>query len=332
MEKNFAPQAKAVASVIIFLLVSILISSTAVNRTITPDSNNPPDVHLGDTIAMSVKTDNFFADKKYLLYLSDFAVTGIKPQVTSYEQKYTLSFQLVRNGDSENSWGNILHQLSSWEPKPVTVCVGPDDHSKAVTCVTDGMKFQAISKTRFAAWFAIATVIFLFFIRAITSDNSTVLRDWHPAGAPGARPDIPSFSLGRVQMAFWFVLVVLAFLFIWLTTGDTPALSTSTLALLGIGSGTALGGAVIDDSNNEPASTSEGFLKDLLTNADGYGFHRVQMLIWTVVLGVTFVTAVMATLSMPVFDNTLLVLMGISSGTYLGFKFTEQKTPVKSNS
>ena len=50
-------------------------------------------------------------------------------------------------------------------------------------------------------------------------------------------------------------------------------------------------------------------------------FHRFQIIVWTLVLGLIFCSDVLTKLGMPTFDSTLLVLMGISSGTYLGFKF-----------
>jgi len=68
-------------------------------------------------------------------------------------------------------------------------------------------------------------------------------------------------------------------------------------------------------------------LKDLLSEEEGEGrvitFHRFQIVVWTMVLGVVFVSEVSTKLAMPVFDNTLLTLMGISSGTYLGFKVSK---------
>ena len=69
------------------------------------------------------------------------------------------------------------------------------------------------------------------------------------------------------------------------------------------------------------------FLLDLLSEQDasaGSGrviaFHRFQIVVWTLILGVIFVSEVLTKLTMPSFDSTLLALMGISSGTYLGFK------------
>ncbi len=73
------------------------------------------------------------------------------------------------------------------------------------------------------------------------------------------------------------------------------------------------------------AQPHKSFLSDLLVDANGYSFHRFQILIWTLVLAVIFLSSVLNDLSMPVFSATLLGLMGISNGTYLGFKFPEQK-------
>lgn len=68
---------------------------------------------------------------------------------------------------------------------------------------------------------------------------------------------------------------------------------------------------------------------DLLTDSGGISFHRFQILAWTLVLGVLFVKGVYSSLALPEFDAALLALMGISSGTYLGFKFPEkQNEPV----
>lgn len=68
---------------------------------------------------------------------------------------------------------------------------------------------------------------------------------------------------------------------------------------------------------------SEGFWNDILTDADGISFHRFQMAAWTVLLGIIFVVEVWRSLAMPEFSDTLMALMGISSGTFVGFMMTE---------
>lgn len=72
------------------------------------------------------------------------------------------------------------------------------------------------------------------------------------------------------------------------------------------------------------AGVSRGFLRDILTDASGYSFHRFQIFAWTIVLGIIFVSSVYNNLTMPEFSATLLGLMGLSSGTYIGFKFPEK--------
>ena len=70
---------------------------------------------------------------------------------------------------------------------------------------------------------------------------------------------------------------------------------------------------------------SQGFLRDILSDGSGYSFHRFQIFAWTIVLGIIFVSSVYNSLNMPEFSPTLLGLMGLSAGTYIGFKFPEQK-------
>ena len=74
-----------------------------------------------------------------------------------------------------------------------------------------------------------------------------------------------------------------------------------------------------------PPTVSAGFLRDILSDGSGYSFHRFQIFAWTIVLGIIFVSSVYNNLTMPEFSATLLGLMGLSAGTYIGFKFPEQK-------
>ena len=78
-------------------------------------------------------------------------------------------------------------------------------------------------------------------------------------------------------------------------------------------------------SGQQSATVSSGFLRDILSDSSGYSFHRFQIFAWTIVLGIIFLSSVYNSLTMPEFSPTLLGLMGLSAGTYIGFKFPEQK-------
>ena len=56
---------------------------------------------------------------------------------------------------------------------------------------------------------------------------------------------------------------------------------------------------------------------------NGISFHRYQMFIWTMILVIIFLYRFITHLEFPVFEESLLTLQGISSGTYLGFKIPE---------
>ena len=72
------------------------------------------------------------------------------------------------------------------------------------------------------------------------------------------------------------------------------------------------------------ARATRGFLRDVMADRDGYSFHRFQIFAWTIVLGIMFMSSVYNSLAMPEFSATLFGLMGLSSGTYIGFKFPEE--------
>ena len=72
-----------------------------------------------------------------------------------------------------------------------------------------------------------------------------------------------------------------------------------------------------------PSPSHGSWWRDILSDENGLSFHRFQIVLWTIILGMIFIWTVANSFSMPEFEPTLLLLMGISSGTYLGFKFKE---------
>ena len=72
---------------------------------------------------------------------------------------------------------------------------------------------------------------------------------------------------------------------------------------------------------------SENPLLDILSDANGVSFHRFQIAAWTLVLGIIFISQVYRVLAMPEFNGSLLALLGISAGTFVGLKIPEPTVP-----
>lgn len=140
-------------------------------------------------------------------------------------------------------------------------------------------------------------------------------RDMLPAG---------SFSLGRTQMAVWFFLVIAAFVFISMSLGQyLNLISASVLVLLGISGATGLAAIQIAPDQGA-ARPSRNFVRDILCDADGPQLQRIQAVAWTLVLGGIFAWVAARDYRLVAFDTNLLLLMGIASSLYLGFKPKER--------
>ena len=64
---------------------------------------------------------------------------------------------------------------------------------------------------------------------------------------------------------------------------------------------------------------------DVINDINGPTVHRLQIVVWTAVLGLIYVLQTYRSLQVPQFSDNLLTLMGISSGVYLGLKIPEKQ-------
>lgn len=131
------------------------------------------------------------------------------------------------------------------------------------------------------------------------------------------------YSLARTQMAFWLFLTLAGFIFLWLSMGLYLGLITSgILVLLGINAATGLVSIRMND-DKDLHSTSHSFLADIINDGEGPTLHRIQVVAWTVVLGIIFVWNVFWNFNFVNFDTNLLLLIGVAQSMYLGFKWQE---------
>lgn len=262
-----------------------------------------------------------------------------------------LTFQLIRTSkddDNRKGWDAILgKQHGTYEfTIPVALAVG-NQPAWGVQAASP-VKLHLANNTTVWLTFAVGVMIFLMVYYRLVKHPS-ILRD-RPHGF---------YSLGKSQMVFWGLLVTFTFFGIWILTGKMEEVPAGVLALIGISAATSLGSKVIGDSQKAPALSlspggsassqevaekttftvavpvpttdesqpvheSAGFWHDICDDGNGMSFHRLQVVMWTVVLGIIFLDAVAEAISMPEFSDTLLALQGMSNGTYLGFKIPEK--------
>ncbi|MGJ7523810.1 hypothetical protein ACSFA0_25265 [Variovorax sp. LT1P1] len=317
-------------------------------------------VTLAD-LPMLMKAERCSASRaRVVLFLDGRPVKGAFPDPPGDPKNGVLLFQMERREDSRQLWTQILGR-PRLRDRYVTVSVGLEDgYAVAPTpkpavqpagqppsAPAQGIYMRALP--RFWLWLWTGTLVFLLAVFLVLAAKSDVLRDpaavravpiggGQPGVAPQTRPGKKPYSLARMQAAFWFFLVLTSWGFLGLVTGDYDTVITpEALALMGISAATAIGSATIDDGRAAawreqnpgteffgPPATGHWYM-DILSDASGVNFHRFQMAVWTLVLGIVWVHDVWAHLAMPEFSVTLLGLMGISAGTYLGLKTTSER-------
>lgn len=306
-------------------------------------SENPKFPHraaLGDVVVLEVEgLDALLAPgsqvrcNDLILFLDGMAIQGSAPESCSPGEG-RIRFPLDRTDQSDHAWRTLLAEPAGFV-KRISVSFG-DSADLAYPTNARGFELEVLPRTELFVFFLILAAGILVFVRLAW--KTSILRDPGPVPAGQKAP----FSLSRFQLAFWSLLVISAYVFIWMLTEELDTITGSVLVLLGIGSGTALGAVLIDSGQAAPTGSappaperapsalprsSQGFLNDLLSDDHGISLHRFQLFAWTLILGVIFCASVYDGLQMPQFSTTLLGLMGLSSGTYLGFKVPEARAP-----
>jgi hypothetical protein len=360
----------------------------AVRGVTTPPENGERVFYLTDYLTVHVCGLNDFlaeAEKQQqpvTLYL-DGVDTKNGPVAVNREEG-TITFVADRNDQNKHLWRNWLYDPISLRHEELRVSVGRGGEHPLPRA--DGANMKVLLDKIYVDWFTwllvviLAGVILGMFLAGRYTD---MLRD-----GPALGPIRQTYSLARTQMAWWFVLILLGYVFVWLITSDRDTIPASLLGLMGISAATAVAAVAIEPGTASRADAlrasiesdiaaidaslariegnmtanastpsliailekkrdqqqrarnalvaraasltavvpSRGFWRDLVTDdRGGVTLDRVQILVWTIVLGLIFLSSVALELTMPEFSATMLALMGISSGTYIGFKIPAAK-------
>ena len=320
------------------------------------DSLNPNlyMVSVGEHITLKVSGLNKLVKSrkkdlsKLVLFIDNVKIWGCYPEFVDTITS-TLKFQLIRlNGEDEiskknrDSWSQILGHPTSFK-RNVTVSLGFEDGLPFHTLIDK--QFHANSEYSFSiimiqkAQFIIVSVVFIilfFYVTFYVCRKTELIRGSsgnyiYPKNNNSKNDKMP-YSLSKSQLFFWFVLIVASTLYLWVVTGDYIPISDTALGILAISSLTSLSAAAVDTHKNKGNDTNSNHLKwsknyfvDILHDENGFSLQRLQIFVWTLLFGCYFIIQVWKTLSIPDIDPSMLILMGISSGTYVGFKLPEKK-------
>jgi hypothetical protein len=216
----------------------------------------PAEAGLGDTIHVTVK--DWQADKyhpeKWVLYLNGVPIMGLYPQNQDFRNG-VFDYYLHRDDHSTEAWTTLLHGWDS--KKQVTVALGPEPANggveKSIKPLDTGFTLNVFSFDR-RLFPSVGLALGVFIAVILLGWLTNMLRESGLSVPTGKRPP---YSLGKVQLAWWLVLIVGAYLAIGLVTWDYyHTLSWTALGLLGISTGTAVG-AIVLDSNKKVQGNEE---------------------------------------------------------------------------
>jgi uncharacterized membrane protein len=148
-----------------------------------------------------------------------------------------------------------------------------------------------------------------------------------------------NYSLSRLQMYLWTVVVVIGFVAVFVSTRDWPTIRQNLYLLMGVNfaaSVTSTGVFLAKKNEVEIPPDQPDFVKDIFFERKKVSLDlpRTQMFVWTIVSLCFFAikliqSFVVGTPRLPDIPFGLVVLMGVSHGAYIATKATEKEDEKK---
>jgi hypothetical protein len=279
-------------------------------------------------VAAAVKArDASLGERKLALFLNgEPAPVPVRTvRGTSRPQTVIFSLQPDARASAESSgyWRGLLGQRNDRGLVPVTIGIAEEGQplptaTLRVTPARNGGISEPIVFRVYRPeimWLAAAGIVLMLIGVAGLARTTAMLRD--------GRSRYSRYSLARVQMAWWFALTIGGFVYIWLVTGQyLDVVGSATFVLLGIAGATAGAARVVDGPKTRTEPLSRGFVADI-GGGERIELHRLQMIVWTIVLGGIYAWNVFANFRLTDFDANLLALAGMVNGVYVGLKTQE---------
>ena len=182
---------------------------------------------------------------RLVLFLNGVALTGVNALPTG--EPGWFRFYLRYEPGSEAAWKTLLHEPKFWDKnKPlVPVSLGVENSVAYDTAVR--IRLGYYDRLWLWIWWAssLATLSLLWHFRSALKVPVTFVTQTEGQSVP-AGSEVLKYSLARVQLAFWFFLILSGYLFVCWMTWELKLLNTALVGLLGVSGATAIGSAIVD--------------------------------------------------------------------------------------
>jgi len=247
------------------------------------------------------------------LFLQGIEIKGIVP-IGMDKSKEVLFFILHRDSASMKQWQLVRRIILEEKKKELLVSVGLEGEDAYPSSLRLSAELSRSGDYYLAFLsYSFAIILFSFLIKRSNAFRSKKQMITDP------------YSLSKILSTYWVFIILFSIIFLLASTNSLPHITISVIVLLIIAMTSSLISMIIDNSryitasqNNVPSNQS--FIKDIVSDTKGISIFRIQLILFSLLLGSYFIISVISEMLLPVFDIMFLILFSISNIIYLVFK------------
>ena len=253
-----------------------------------------------------------YRKKNIILFLDGIPMKGIKT-VGGDKKSDVLFFVLHRDSASMMQWNLLRKIIVEQKKKELSISVGLEGEQAFPSKIT-----MAAELSRAGDYFlAILAGTFFIIVFTFLVKRSNVLLD-------GKDTISGKYSLAKILLAMWVVLILFYLVFILSSTNSLPHLPNTILIMLAFSAITLFVTNIyhslhpkINQIPQPIEAMSKGFLVDMLTSNQGLSLFKIQLLFFNLFIMVHITIVVISDMLLPSFEPMFIALIGLSHVLYL---------------
>jgi len=250
--------------------------------------------------------------KNIILFLDGIPMKGIIT-VGGDKKSEVLFFVLHRDSASMLQWNLLRKIIVEQKKNELSVSVGLEGeqpYPSKIIMAAELSKASDYFLALLAGTFFI--IVFTFLVK-----RSNVLIE-------GKDTISGKYSLTKILLALWIVLILFCLIFILSATNSLPHLPNTILIMLSFSAITLFFTNIYHSLHPKIKQTpqtieamSKGFIVDMLTGNKGLNLFKIQLLFFNLFIMVHIIIAVISEMLLPSFEPMFIVLIGLSHLLYL---------------